>query len=203
MATTNASHQLPLVYLARHGETDWTITGQHTGLTDLPLTERGERNARRLGRRLQGTTFTHVLASPLQRAMRTCELAGFGSVASVDDELVEWNYGAYEGMTREQIQHQQPAWEIFHDGCPEGESAAEVALRANRIINRLHAAEGDVLLFSHSHFLRMLAVCWLGLEPADGRFFYLGTAALSVIGYHHGRDDPVVRLWNDCSHAGD
>ncbi len=128
---------LPLIYLARHGETAWTITGQHTGVTDLPLTERGERNARRLGERLQRLTFAHVFTSPLRRASRTCELAGFGIVATVDDDLVEWNYGDYEGKTTHEIGQQKPGWELFRDGCPGGESVTDVAVRASRVIQRL------------------------------------------------------------------
>ncbi len=196
------SHQFPLAYLARHGETAWTITGQYTGLTDLPLTERGERNARRLGERLNGLTFAGVFTSPLRRAMRTCELAGFGPVAVINHDLVEWNYGVYDGKTTEEIHQQRADWEIFRDGCPGGESLSDVVVRANRVIERVRAIDGNVLLFSSSHFLRVLVACWLGLDPAGGRHFFLGTAALSVIGYNHGFDDPVVRLWNDCSHDG-
>ena len=194
--------KLPLVYLARHGETAWTISGQHTGLTDLPLIERGERNARRLGDRLKGLTFTHVFASPLQRASRTCELAGFGSVAVVDHDLVEWNYGDFDGKTTEQIQQQRPGWDLFRDGCPNGELVGDVAVRATRVIKRLQAVDGDVLLFSSGHFLCVLAACWLQLDPVAGHRLFLGTAALSILGYHHGRYDPVLRLWNDCGHDG-
>lgn len=197
------SKHFPLIYLARHGQTAWSITGQHTGLTDLPLTERGERNARRLGERLKNMTFARVFHSPLQRATRTCELSGFGKISSVDDDLVEWNYGDYEGKTSEEIDLQRPGWEIFRDGCPGGESVADVAERADRVINRLCAIDGDVLLFSHSHFLQMLTVRWLDLDAAAGRYFFLDTIALSILGHHHGRLDPVIRLWNDCSHAGD
>jgi probable phosphoglycerate mutase len=200
---SNTDQQLPLVYLARHGETAWTLTGQHTGLTDLPLTGRGERNARRLGERLRGLAFAEVFTSPLRRASRTCELAGFSAVASVDDNLVEWNYGAYEGKTSGEIRELAPGWEIFRDGCPDGESAPDVAARADRVIDRVRASDTHVMLFSHSHFLRVLAARWLGLEPAAGRYFFVETAALSIIGYHHDRDDPVIRLWNDRSHVGD
>ena len=193
---------LPMVYLARHGETAWTISGQHTGLTDLPLTERGERNARRLGDRLKGLTFTHVFTSPLRRTWRTCELAGFGSAAVVDHDLVEWNYGLYDGKTTEQILKQQPGWELFRDGCPNGESVANVTFRARRVIERLHAFNGNVLLFSSGHFLRVLAACWLELEPTAGQRLFLSTAALSILGYNHGWHDPVMHLWNDCTHDG-
>jgi broad specificity phosphatase PhoE len=197
------SQPLPLVYLARHGETAWTVSGQHTGLTDIPLTERGERNARRLGERLRGLKFAHVFTSPLQRAARTCELAGFGAVAQADPNLIEWNYGQFEGLTTAEIRQQRPDWDLFRDGCPGGESVAEVGARADRVIARLRALEGDVLLFSSGHFLRVLAARWLGVPAAGGRYFYLGTATLSALGYEHTRAEPVVRLWNDNRHVGD
>jgi probable phosphoglycerate mutase len=190
--------QLPLVYLARHGETAWTISGQYTGVTDLPLTKRGEDNARRLGDRIKDLAFSRVFTSPLRRALHTCELAGFGPVAVVDDDLVEWNYGDYDGKTTEQILQQRPGWELFRDGCPSGESVGGVAVRAKRVIERLRSLDGNVLVFSSSHFLRVLAVCWLGLESTAGQHFYLGTAALSIVGYNHDLHDPVIRLWNDC-----
>jgi probable phosphoglycerate mutase len=193
----------PAVYLARHGETAWTVSGQHTGLTDIPLTERGERNARRLGERLKGLTLAKVLTSPLQRARRTCELAGFGPVAQVDSELVEWNYGAYEGRKTVDILKERPSWQLFRDGCPGGESPAEVGARADRVIARLRALEGDLLLFSSGHFLRVLAARWLGLEAAAGRYFLLTVATLSILGYEHDKTEPVLRLWNDARHVGD
>jgi probable phosphoglycerate mutase len=196
------SAQLPVVYLARHGETAWTVSGQHTGTTDIPLTERGEGNARRLGERLRGMAFARVFTSPLQRARRTCELAGFAGRAEVDPDLAEWNYGAYEGRTTADILKERPNWQLFSDGCPEGECAADVGARADRIIARLRAIEGDVLVFSSSHFLRVFAARWLGLDPAAGRFFILSTAALSAVGYEHNRAEPVVRLWNDVRHVG-
>lgn len=199
----STSKQLPLIHLARHAETAWSKTGQHTGLTDLPLTERGERNACRLGERLKGVTVAQVFVSPLQRATRTCELAGFSSGAIIDSDLVEWNYGEYDGKRLAEIHEQRPGWELFRDGCPGGESLTDVAIRAKRVINRLRTLEGDSLIFSSSHFLRVFAACWLGLEPAAGRHFFLGTSALSTVGYDHGLGDPVVRLWNDCSHDGD
>src|SRR5262245_54859831 len=156
------SNPLPVVYLARHGETAWTISGQHTGKTDLPLTERGERNAARLGERLKGMTFAKVFSSPLQRAKRTCELAGFAKVAVPDPDLVEWDYGEYEGMKTADIRKGRPDWEIFRDGCPNGENAAAVGARADRVIARLRAIDADVLVFSSSHFLRVFAARWLG-----------------------------------------
>ncbi len=193
---------LPAVYLARHGETAWSLTGQHTGRTDLPLTERGERNAARLGERLKGTPFAKVLTSPLQRAWRTCELAGFGTVVEVDDDLVEWDYGEYEGRKTEEIRAGRRGWELFRDGCPGGESPADVATRADGLIGRVRAVEGDVLLFSSGHLLRVLAARWLGLGPEAARYFVLQTATLSVLGYEHELSEPVVRLWNDGHHVG-
>jgi broad specificity phosphatase PhoE len=196
------SGELSIVYLARHGETAWSLTGQHTGLTDLPLTERGERNAHALGRRLTGLDFTKVLTSPLQRARRTCELAGFGTVAEVDRDLVEWNYGEYEGRRTAEIQAERPSWQLFRDGCPGGEAPDQVGGRADCLISRLRAVAGDVLLFSSGHFLRVLAARWLGLEPAAGRFFLLSTASVSAVGYEHDRSQPVIRLWDDTRHVG-
>jgi broad specificity phosphatase PhoE len=195
------STALPAAYLARHGETAWTVSRQHTGRTDLPLTERGEGNARRLGGRLAGLAFARVFTSPLQRARRTCELAGFGAGAVPDADLAEWDYGEYEGKTTAQIRAERPGWDLFRDGCPGGEGAAEVGARADRVLARVRAVGGDVLLFSSAHFLRVLAARWLGLDPAGGRFFLLGTAALSVLGYEHDRSEPVIRLWNDTRHT--
>ena len=195
-----SSEHLSQVYFARHGETAWTISGQHTGLTDLPLTVRGEENARRLRDRVKGVTFARVFTSPLRRALHTCELAGFGSVAVVDDDLVEWNYGDYEGKTTEQIFLQRPGWELFRDGCPGGESVIDVAARAQRIIKRIRSIEGDTLLFSSSHFLRVFTACWLGLAATAGRHFTLDTAALSIVGFNRDQHDPVLHLWNDCHH---
>jgi len=196
------SDKLPIVYLARHGETAWTISGQHTGLTDLPLTERGERTARRLGERLKGLTFAAVLTSPLQRAARTCELAGFKSVAEVDKDLVEWDYGEYEGRRTVEIRAQRPDWELFRDGCPGGESPQQVSVRADRIVQRVRAISGDVLIFTSGHFMRVLATRWLGLEPTvNCKFFMLSTASLSAVGYEHTLSRPVIRLWNETRHV--
>src|SRR5882724_10399305 len=189
------------IYLARHGETAWSLTGQHTGLTDLPLTERGEQNARALGERLIGLGFTKVFTSPLQRAARTCELAGFGAVAEVDRDLLEWNYGQYEGRRTTEVHAKRPDWQLFRDGCPGGESPDQVGGRVDRVLSRLRAVQGDVLLFSSGHFLRVLAARWLGLEPAAGRFFLLSTASLSALGHEHDRTQPVIRLWNDTRHV--
>ena len=188
---------LPEVHLIRHGETAWTATRQHTGLTDIPLTEVGERQARRFGAHLRGRTFARVFSSPLQRARRTCELAGYGAVAEIDPDLVEWNYGEYDGLTTAQIRQQRPGWELFRDGCPGGESVAAVGTRADHVIARLRAFEGDALLFSSGHFLRVFAARWLGLEADCGRLFLLSTTTLSILGYEHDKSDPVIRLWND------
>jgi probable phosphoglycerate mutase len=196
------SELLPIVYLARHGETAWTLTGQHTGLTDLPLTERGERNARRLEERLRGVTFAKVFTSPLQRATRTCELAGFGAVAEIDRDLLEWNYGEYEGRLTADIHRERPDWQLFRDGCPGGESPNEVGTRADRAVKRAVSVEGDVLIFSSGHFLRVFAARWLGLDAAFGRCFLLSTASLSALGYEHNLSQPVIRLWDDTRHVG-
>jgi broad specificity phosphatase PhoE len=196
------SNDLPVVYLARHGETAWSLTGQHTGLTDLPLTERGERNARSLKERLIGLKFAKVFTSPLQRAARTCELAGFGDVAETDRDLLEWNYGDYEGRRSDEIHATRPDWRLFRDGCPGGESPEQVGARADSALKRVQEVGGDVLLFSSGHFLRVLASRWLGLEPAAGRYLLLSTASLSVLGYEHDRSQPVIQLWNDTRHVG-
>lgn len=192
---------LPEIYLARHGETAWTVSRQHTGKTDIPLTERGEANARSLGQRLSCHTFGKVIISPLQRARRTAELAGLAQHAEVVDDLIEWDYGAYEGLTTAEIRQQQPNWDLFRDGCPGGESVAEVGARADRLIARLRGIEGKTILFGHSHIFRVLAARWIAQPASDGRSFLLGTAALSILGYEHTTDEPVIRLWNDDRHT--
>jgi probable phosphoglycerate mutase len=195
---------LPLVYTARHGETAWSLSGQHTGRTDLPLTANGERNARRLGERLKGLTFLKVFTSPLQRASRTCELAGFGPVAERDPDLVEWDYGRYEGLRSAEILAERPDWQLFRDGCPGGESPAQIGERADRVVERVRAVNGNVLLFSSGHFIRVLAARWLALGPGSaGRYFLLSTASLSALGYEHNLSYPVIRLWNDEHHVID
>jgi broad specificity phosphatase PhoE len=196
------SDSLPIIYLARHGETAWSISGQHTGLTDLPLTERGEENARRLGDRLKGVAFAKVFTSPLQRAKRTCELAGFGAIAEVDRDLVEWDYGEYEGRTSAEIHAERPDWMLFRDGCPGGESVAQASARADRVVGRLRDLRGSALVFSSGHFIRVLAARWLGAgELAPGRHFMLTTSSLSAVGYEHSLSRPVIRLWNDDRHV--
>ncbi len=188
---------LPEIHMIRHGQTAWTESGQYTGLTDLPLTEPGEHQARRLGEHLRGRTYARVFASPLQRAWQTCELAGFGAAARIDPDLVEWNYGDYDGLTTQEILERRPGWQLFRDGCPQGESVAEVGRRADRVIGRLRAFDDDVLLFSSGHLMRVLAARWLELDASCGRLFLLGTATLSILGYGHHKSDPVIRLWND------
>ena len=196
------SAELPIIYVARHGETAWSLTGQHTGLTDLPLTARGERIATKLQGRLKGQSFAKVFTSPLQRARRTCDLAGFGAVAEVDRDLVEWDYGQYEGRRSVEIRAERPDWELFRDGCPGGESPEKVAARADRVVRRVRAVPGDVLLFSSGHFIRVLASRWVGLEPnANSRYFMLSTASVSALGYENDLSRPVIQLWNDTHHV--
>ena len=193
------SEAFPIVYLARHGETAWTITGQHTSHTDLALTERGADMARRLGERLNGRTFAKVFTSPCRRAMQTCHLAGYGAVAELDNDLVEWDYGEYEGRLSVDILAERPDWQLFRDGAPGGESPNDVAARADRIVQRVREVGADVLLFSSGHFLRTLAARWIGAEPIVGRSLMLSTASLSSLSHEH-KTDPAIRLWNDTSH---
>ncbi len=174
--------KLPVVYMARHGNTAWTHSGQHTGLTDLPLTPDGERNAVRLGERLKGMRFTKVFTSPLRRAARSCELAGFGAVAETDPDLVEWNYGKYEGLTSAQILQQRPDWDLFRDGAPEGESPAQIGERADRVIERVRPIADAVLFFSSGNFIRVFTALWLGLSPGPGgRHLLLSPTSLSSV----------------------
>ena len=186
----------PIVYLVRHGQTAWTITGQHTGRTDLPLTDRGEEMGRRMGERLHGVTFAQVLTSPLRRALDTCTLAGFADAAEIDHDLVEWDYGDYEGLTSAEILAERPEWQLFRDGCPGGESPSDVAARADRVVQRVRRAGHDVLLFSSGHFLRMLAARWIGSDPILGQSLMLSTGSLSSLTLEH-QGDPVIRHWNE------
>ena len=195
------NESLPDVYLARHGETAWSLSGRHTGWTDIPLTERGELNARRLGERLEGITFTEVLVSPLQRALRTCELAGFAAIAKVTPDLMEWNYGDYEGRRTSEIHREQPGWYLFRDGCPGGESVAEVDARADRMVACLRAKGGRLLLFGHGHFSRVLAARWMGMTMEGAGHLVLSTASLSIVGYEHTLNNPAILLWNDDHHV--
>jgi len=184
-------------WLVRHGETQWSASGRHTGRSDIPLTTVGEAAARGLAARLVGQTFAAVWSSPSQRARRTCELAGFGDRCIVKDDLAEWDYGAYEGLTTPQILQERPGWLLFRDGRPDGEQATDAGRRADSIVADLRAENGAVLIFSSAHFLRVLAARWLGLSPEQGALFVLDTASISVLGYeHHSRAEPVVRGWN-------
>jgi broad specificity phosphatase PhoE len=182
------------VYLLRHGETEWSLNGRHTGVTDIPLTENGRKLARQLQPILAREKFVMVLTSPLQRARETCELAGLGTLASVDRDLMEWNYGEYEGLTTEQIRQTRPDWSVFRDGCPGGESPLQVSVRADRIISRVRTVDGNVALFSHGHILRVLAARWINLSASYGENFLLDTATLNVLGYY--RESPAFKIWN-------
>jgi broad specificity phosphatase PhoE len=183
------------VVLVRHGETEWTRTRQHTGKTDIPLDEEGERQARLVGEALRGREFGLVLTSPLKRAAETCRLAGFGDVAQAWTELAEWDYGEYDGRTTADIRAERPDWSLWRDGVPGGESAADVGRRADRIVEELRRVSVDALVFGHGHQLRVLAARWLGLEPSDGRLFALSTATISLLGYE--RETPVIWRWNE------
>jgi probable phosphoglycerate mutase len=185
------------VFLIRHGETPWSLSGQHTGNTDMALTERGERQAARLGEVLRSQKFSAVLTSPLQRARRTCELAGFGAIAQIDDGLREWNYGEYEGLTSVQIRARRANWEVFRDGCPGGESPQQMQDRVDGVLARLRALTGTVAVFSHGHCLRSMAVRWIELPILNGRNFGLAAGAVSRLGYeHHRLEEPAIQLWN-------
>ena len=190
------SSPYPEIYLVRHGETEWSASGKHTGRTDIPLTPEGEAAARGVADRLKGLSFQAVWSSPSQRAFNTCTLAGFGAAAAKKDDLQEWDYGAYEGVKTKEILAERPGWQLFRDGCPGGESAADVGARADKIIAGLRAIEGSVLVFSSSHFLRVLAARWLGLPPEGGAHFVLDTASISILGYEHDLTEPVLRKWN-------
>jgi broad specificity phosphatase PhoE len=180
--------------LARHGETEWSVSGRHTGRTDLPLTENGRRRARALADLVAGRSFALVITSPLRRAVETCELAGLAGQAQVRDDLHEWDYGDYEGLTTPQIHERRPDWRLWQDGCPNGETAADVGARADRVIADVRAAEGDAIAFGHGHMLRVLGARWVALPPEDGGLLALGTGALCALGYEH--ELPVVVQWN-------
>jgi broad specificity phosphatase PhoE len=190
-------NMLPRIYLIRHGETEWSLYGQHTGRTDIPLTARGEDAARELGQRLRDIPFARVLTSPQQRARRTCELAGLGSMAEIEPDLAEWDYGDYEGQRSADIHKGRPDWNLFRDGCPHGEMPAQVSDRADRLIVRLRSLEGNIALFSHGHFGRVLAARWIGLPVGEAQRFLLDTASLGILGYEYNRvGSPVIALWN-------
>ncbi len=189
------------VFLVRHGETEWSKTGQHTGKTDLPLTEAGEEQGRLLTERLKCVDFALVLTSPLQRAMETCRQAALLDRAEVSDDLHEWDYGRYEGLTTPQIREQQPDWNLWTDGAPDGESPEQVSARSDRVLERIRAADGDVALFSHGHMLRSLGARWIGVPITAGAHLMLSTASVSVLGYE--RETPVLRLWNGRAHLSE
>jgi broad specificity phosphatase PhoE len=182
------------VFVIRHGETAWSLSGQHTGTTDLPLTDNGRRRAEMLRPVLAKERLALVLVSPMQRARQTCELAGLGNAAVIDPDLSEWNYGQYEGLTTAQIHETRPGWVVFRDGCPGGESPAQIGARVDRVIARARATVGDVALFAHAHVLRVLAARWIGFPVPAGEHFLLDTGTLSVLGYY--RDTPALEVWN-------
>ena len=197
----NATTHGVRLYLIRHGETAWSLSGQHTGRTDLPLTAHGEDEARTLGPRLRGVHFAHVLTSPLQRARRTCELAGLASAAVIEPDLAEWNYGDYEGQLSGDIRKQRPNWSVLHDGCPGGEMPAQVSERADRLLVRLRGMEGDIALFSHGQFGCVLAARWIGLPLIEAQHFLIGTASISILDYEPSHPEvPVIALWNASPH---
>ena len=182
------------IWLVRHGETEWSKSGQHTGRTDIPLTATGEEQGKALGRHLAGKEFALVLTSPLGRARETCRLAGFDAAAQVSEDLLEWNYGIYEGRTTADVRAKQPGWSIWTTPVPQGETVEQVGERARRVIERADAVAGDVALFAHAHVLRILGACWIGLPALHGRTLALGTASISVLGYE--RETRVIQVWN-------
>ena len=188
---------LPTVHLVRHGETAWTATAQHTGRTDLPLSDQGERQARELGARFAALRFDRIVSSPLRRARRTAELSMPHSRVEIDDDLMEWDYGAYEGRRTVDIEVERPGWRLFRDGCPGGETLDSVGARADRVVGRIRASGGNMLLFAHREILRVLAMRWIGLAPMEGRRLLLATASLSALGYDHDLAEPVIHAWND------
>ena len=191
---------LPRLYLVRHGETAWSLSGQHTGRTDVPLTEQGEQDARDLAKRLRAVRFSRVFTSPRQRARRTCELVGLDAVAALEPDLAEWDYGDYEGQRSVDIRKERPDWILFRDGCPHGESPVQVSERADRVIARLRALEGNTAIFSHGHFGRVLAARWIGLPVSHAQHFLLSTASLSVLGHEHNlAGESAIVLWNAVS----
>ena len=195
------SSVFPEIYLVRHGETAWSASGKHTGRTDIPLTAAGEDAARRIADRLKGISFAAVWSSPSQRAFNTSQLAGFGSASVKKAELAEWDYGAYEGLTTRQILAERPGWRLFRDGCPQGESASDAGARADLVVSALRNTDGNVLVFSSAHFLRVLAARWLGSAAEDGAHFVLDTASISILGYEHDLMEPVIRRWNQRQEA--
>jgi probable phosphoglycerate mutase len=195
-------NMLSRLYLIRHGQTAWSLSGQHTGRTEIPLTEQGEQDARELAERLHAVRFNRVFTSPRQRAQRTCELVGFNAVAELEPDLAEWDYGDYEGQRSVDIRKGRPDWNLFQDRCPRGESPVQVAERADRVIARLRALEGNMAIFSHGHFGRIVAARWIGLPVRQAQHFLLSTASLSILGYEHNLvEEPAIVLWNAASKA--
>ncbi|HZE97692.1 MAG TPA: histidine phosphatase family protein [Planctomycetota bacterium] len=194
------SEQSPLIGLARHGQTAWSLSGQHTGRTDIPLTPAGEQAAAKLGGRLRSLGITTVFTSPLQRAKKTCEICGFGAIAAVIDDLQEWNYGEYEGLRSAEIRARRSDWRIFRDGCPGGEHLEDVVVRADRVVALLKSVRGNAVVFSHGHFLRVLMARWVGIAPDTGAHFSLDPASLSFLSIDPHSGDPVVERWNDVAH---
>ncbi|HEX8435468.1 histidine phosphatase family protein [Archangium sp.] len=190
----------PVLVLVRHGETAWSRSGQHTGRTDIPLLEEGRRMATELRAPLRAWDFAAVWTSPLSRASETCALAGYGAVAEMRADLMEWNYGTFEGKTKDEIRATSPNWTLWADGVPCGETARDVGARADRVVTEARSVEGNVLVFAHGHLLRVLAARWLGLPPTEGRLFALSTASISMLGFDSDGDQPVVQLWNDTTH---
>ena len=191
---------LSRLYLIRHGKTAWSLSGQHTGRTDIPLTEQGEQDARKLAERLRAVRFSRVFTSPRQRARRTCELVGLDAVAQLEPDLAEWDYGDYEGLRSVDIRKGRPDWNLFQHGCPRGESSVQVSERADRVIARLRALEGNIAIFSHGHFGRVLAARWIGLPVRQAQHFLLSTASLSILGYEHNlAEESAIVLWNALS----
>ncbi len=193
---TTAPAKLPVIYVVRHGETAWSLSGQHTGRTDLPLTPTGVQEARKLAPRLAHLEFTRVFSSPRLRACETCELAGLGGAIEIEPDLAEWDYGDYEGLRAREIQELQPAWNIYHDGCPNGESPAQIAERADRLIARLQTLEGNVALFTHGHFSRILSVRWIKMPVPTASHLMINTASVSALTFEQSRSRPVISLWN-------
>ena len=194
---------MPLrLYFIRHGETEWSLSGQHTSRTDIPLTEQGEQDARELAERIRPARFSRVFTSPRQRARRTCELVGLGAVAEVEPDLTEWDYGDYEGQRSADILQARPNWNLFRDGCPRGETPAQISDRADRLMARLRALDGNVALFSHGHFGRVLAARWIGLPVSEAQHFLLSTASVSILGYEHSlAEESAIFLWNAVSNT--
>ncbi len=194
-AASKPSTLRPDLVLTRHGETEWTISGQHTSRTEVPLTDVGREHAKRLADRFATRRFALVLTSPRERAVESCRLAGLGDIAERTEDVAEWNYGAYEGRTTTDIRAERPGWSLWRDGVPDGETAAHVAARADRVITRVRGGPGDAVVFSHGHFLRVLAARWLALPPSEGRLFSLAPGSISVLGWE--REQPVVSWWNE------